>query len=1085
MEETFAKLANRSVVAGDSRSLVDLGYTLANLDDGYQACGAGVDGSFHDAAGRPILDAARFPDVRNMTARARALGIVPGFYANNYICSEPTPEGGVGGARYMQVMSGSVRWLVDNDFGFVKVDSGSCYNDMGLWRSLIAASDPDILIENCHQGGLAPTPTWCPFDWWRVGADVNGEGPDFEIMQVIAALATARPGCLPYPDFMSLDVGQQRNASLFGLYAVMGVPMIMSFDVRDDAQLLPLWETLTNEEVLRVHQDGTAAVGTLLAKFAPHAEGDPEFAWAEDCDPGEPLQQGWAFDSATAQVQWQPSGAAAPLCLASAGLGQSLALSSCSGAAAPAAQRWLLSGERLWQAAPTQTSEARARALSRVGDLALADCAPPAERPGQQWSFTLSNPPVQTNVQSNLTLEGRLGGCWEITACDFSQGADVGTTYGCKGLPQPGDGSACDYNGAWMLNPNGTITSVMSGKCLEVEGDAAGGRVGVSNCTTGQPAPQRWQWGGGAGATTGSIRSASHPTQCIDNGDVPPPPGTTGSCARLVSSWGIEGPALELASPTSNGAPCEAANGPAPEETFALAGGALRVGALCVAGRRGAPSPFGPLQLWAKPVSEGGAAVVLANRAPGGGAAPAVVSVRLDDVPGLAAGAASFELRDVWAKAALGSVPAHGSFNLSAPPGGSMFVVLTPAAAARRDGGHALHAQEAAAAGMPTAQPLSRVVFNESFSNATGAKCLDGTPSGYYIRAGDPRRFVVFLEGGGACYTVDPRAPSSVSCAARAKTALGSSRFWSPTMTDASNVLSSDPSVSAFALWTAVFVPYCGGDVHLGTRTAVVDPAAFPYFFAGHLTVGAVVAQLRAERGLGAAAELLLSGASAGGIGSAMNADFVASLLPGVRVRAAPQAPWFFPPVHNFSQWQSDPNAGPPFFGQDSPLSALWQSYLLPACVAAKGAGFCSSVGFAFPFVATPMHVAQNLDDSNMLFAQLGVPANGSAAARAYAAPYFEDAMRSSLAQVAAAAGGADALWAPACVAHTENLDMLGATRVAGETLKASLDAWYFGGSGVPRVLVDGCEGAGCNPTCPAAREPAPEERERWLLPIG
>ena len=33
------------------------------------------------------------------------------------------------------------------------------------------------------------------------------------------------------------------------------------------------------------------------------------------------------------------------------------------------------------------------------------------------------------------------------------------------------------------------------------------------------------------------------------------------------------------------------------------------------------------------------------------------------------------------------------------------------------------------------------------------ARCLDGSPSGYYINRGEPTRWVVFLQGGGLCFT--------------------------------------------------------------------------------------------------------------------------------------------------------------------------------------------------------------------------------------------------------------------------------------------------------------------------------------------
>ena len=214
----------------------------------------------------------------------------------------------------------------------------------------------------------------------------------------------------------------------------------------------------------------------------------------------------------------------------------------------------------------------------------------------------------------------------------------------------------------------------MSGACVEVQGDASGGRVEVSSCGAQQPANQRWLLPSGvSGTVTGQIVSASHPDECIDNGDVPPPPGTDGACAKLASAWGIDGPAVQLANPTSNGAPCEAANAPSPEEAITLgADGVLHVGALCAAGRRGAPTPFGPLQLWAKPLAGGAAAVLLAYR---GSGAPATVAVALATVPGLDPGA-RFVVTDLWTKTVL--PVAGGAFNLSVTAGESQIVSVRP-----------------------------------------------------------------------------------------------------------------------------------------------------------------------------------------------------------------------------------------------------------------------------------------------------------------------------------------------------------------------------------------------------------------------
>ena len=84
---------------------------------------------------------------------------------------------------------------------------------------LADAGAGDITVENCHQGGQPPNSSWCPFDLWRVGPDVNGIGPDNEIERVQAALLSAAPraGCRPYPDFMSLGGRPSEARALFSL----------------------------------------------------------------------------------------------------------------------------------------------------------------------------------------------------------------------------------------------------------------------------------------------------------------------------------------------------------------------------------------------------------------------------------------------------------------------------------------------------------------------------------------------------------------------------------------------------------------------------------------------------------------------------------------------------------------------------------------------------------------------------------------------------------------------------------------------------------------------------------------------------
>jgi len=53
-------------------SLVEAGYNYIGLDDGYQACGTGLNGSFHNRSGYPLIDSTKFPDMKAMVQHIHA-----------------------------------------------------------------------------------------------------------------------------------------------------------------------------------------------------------------------------------------------------------------------------------------------------------------------------------------------------------------------------------------------------------------------------------------------------------------------------------------------------------------------------------------------------------------------------------------------------------------------------------------------------------------------------------------------------------------------------------------------------------------------------------------------------------------------------------------------------------------------------------------------------------------------------------------------------------------------------------------------------------------------------------------------------
>ena len=89
-----------------------------------------------------------------------------------------------------------------------------------------------------------------------------------------------------------------------------------------------------------------------------------------------------------------------------------------------------------------------------------------------------------------------------------------------------------------------------------------------------------------------------------------------------------------------------------------------------------------------------------------------------------------------------------------------------------------------------------------------GGQCLDGSPAGFYYAkppSGSSNLWVIGLEGGGACF-------SESTCMSRANGSLGSSKYWTKTLTS-SNQVYNDPD---FSEGHAVFGPYCNGDVWTG-----------------------------------------------------------------------------------------------------------------------------------------------------------------------------------------------------------------------------------------------------------------------------
>lgn len=155
--------------------------------------------------------------------------------------------------------------------------------------------------------------------------------------------------------------------------------------------------------------------------------------------------------------------------------------------------------------------------------------------------------------------------------------------------------------------------------------------------------------------------------------------------------------------------------------------------------------------------------------------------------------------------------------------------------------------------------------------------CRGGTETGIGIRLNNSsNKILIYLEGGGACFnkttcTVNPSFYNKSSFNALKDVELEMGIF---NKTNDNN---------PFKDWNSIYVPYCTGDVHSGTRANVdVGWGLVRQQMVGHNNVALVLAELVKQ--FPNADEVFLTGSSAGGYGTLVNADQVIEAFPNAKV---------------------------------------------------------------------------------------------------------------------------------------------------------------------------------------------------------
>ena len=304
MEAAMDAMADRSRTLLDrdgttvrAASLADLGFVHAGLDDAWQACGAGVEGSFHDADGNPLVNGSRFPKgMGALVTHAHTRGLLAGFYINNCICAENQfrSDPSMTAKIFARTVAAIARWGFDG----VKIDSCSGFLDMPRWAALLNASGRPVLTENCHNSDgqepcaaakADPEHGVCPYNLWRTSADIaQGWGSWFHNLQSmrpwLGEPPLSRPGRWAYPDMLEIgNLGSiEESRAHLSAWAVTSAPLILGHDPTDTAAATRVWDVVSNVEVLDVAEAWAGHPGRYVRNWTTGAEGKDEAQlWAK------------------------------------------------------------------------------------------------------------------------------------------------------------------------------------------------------------------------------------------------------------------------------------------------------------------------------------------------------------------------------------------------------------------------------------------------------------------------------------------------------------------------------------------------------------------------------------------------------------------------------------------------------------------------------------------------------------------------------------------------------------------------------------------------------------------------------------
>jgi hypothetical protein len=168
-------------------------------------------------------------------------------------------------------------------------------------------------------------------------------------------------------------------------------------------------------------------------------------------------------------------------------------------------------------------------------------------------------------------------------------------------------------------------------------------------------------------------------------------------------------------------------------------------------------------------------------------------------------------------------------------------------------------------------------------------QCSDGSEFSFWVRKANPKKVVLYLQGGGACFSAKTCAPSS----GLYRTSIGSDDGPGD-----EGIFDFANRRNPFAEYSVVFVPYCTGDVHIGDTTTKYA-AGLTVHHEGYANGTAALDHLAAT--FQGATDVVVIGESAGSVAAPLYAGLVSDRLPKARITVLADGSGSYPDVPAFN----------------------------------------------------------------------------------------------------------------------------------------------------------------------------------------